>query len=1032
MGTTAEQVLRHFIGKTAIAIIFSLVLFHTDLVAEGWPTYMHDAERSGESSELVTFPLHVQWVYKMRHEPSPAWPPPAPYDFWHTGDQPLDPLVTFDRACHVISSDNKVLFGSSSDDKVYCLDAVTGKEIWTFFTEAPVRFAPTVVNNAVHFGSDDGTVYSVNIDNGNLNWKYSYKSDARKIPGNERIISCYPVRTDILHYNSELHFGAGLFPKSLGARNIKLNAADGQQVTNKSISFSPQGYLYRSGSSIMCPTGRTDDKTFSDVARRNRQHKEYEGAVIEVGGTRISGSNGKVSGGSWSSNVEGKAYSCAFSNGRLFVSTDEGYLYCFSSNSTVPDTIKPVIKDYPYSTSALKQQYVDAAENIVSSANTTKGYCLVLDNEGGHLAYELAVKTDLNIICVESDSAKVAQVRRNLDSAGVYGQVSVHHITSTTLPYTNFLFNIVVYDGYATGGTFTGSKDEAKRVLRPYGGTAFFSTGSGGVFKKGELIGAGEWTHNYNNPQNNPFSQDIHVGDVDKTTLQWFGQPGPERRVDRHNRTPSPLWKNGTLFVPGQNWMTAVDAYNGTILWDKEIPLSSRLPGFRDAGHFVVAEDYLYISSDDECLGFTHREGEQKLTFPLPSFGGSGSYTWGYVALVDDILFGSAENDEDIAREASLETDYQSYFDNRPWGMSDCIFAIDRHTGTGKWLYEPSSGGIVNTTIVIADGRIIFVESGNSSTLTAEKSRFKLDEIFGNKQTNVVALNMSTGTEVWRKQFDFSNFQNTVYMIYSHDKAVVSGTYNENSQVTYDFYAFNGANGTPLWSTSVQSGAGTNGDHGDQDGHPVVVGDKMYMSAFHEGVCVNITTGQSINWNFDRGGHGCSQISATKNNLFYRGDNPISYNIADDNLERFTTTTRSGCWINMIPAGGLLNIPEYSSGCTCDYSMQTSLAYLSNMDMQTAIYSTKEKPVKKVPKHTLLLSRGAHRISITISNVLPSDKLHCQIINAAGRTLFQERAVAGKNKHTFTWDNYTLSTGVYFISLKTPTSKLVRKMLVVK
>ena len=134
----------------------------------------------------------------------------------------------------------------------------------------------------------------------------------------------------------------------------------------------------------------------------------------------------------------------------------------------------------------------------------------------------------------------------------------------------------------------------------------------------------------------------------------------------------------------------------------------------------------------------------------------------------------------------------------------------------------------------------------------------------------------------------------------------------------------------------------------------------------------------------------------------------------------------------MIPAGGLLNIPEYSSGCVCDYSMQTSVAYLSNMDMQTAIYSTKKKPVKKVPKHTLLLSRGVHRISITINNVLPSDKLHCQIIDAAGRTLFQERAVAGKNKHTFTWDYYTLSTGIYFISMKTPTSKLVRKMLVVK
>ena len=39
-----------------------------------------------------------------------------------------------------------------------------------------------------------------------------------------------------------------------------------------------------------------------------------------------------------------------------------------------------------------------------------------------------------------------------------------------------------------------------------------------------------------------------------------------------------------------------------------------------------------------------------------------------------------------------------------------------------------------------------------------------------------------------------------------------------------------------------------------------------------------------------------------------------------------TRVTRPGCWINMIPAGGLLLIPEFSSGCTCSHAIQTSLA----------------------------------------------------------------------------------------------------------
>jgi hypothetical protein len=30
----------------------------------------------------------------------------------------------------------------------------------------------------------------------------------------------------------------------------------------------------------------------------------------------------------------------------------------------------------------------------------------------------------------------------------------------------------------------------------------------------------------------------------------------------------------------------------------------------------------------------------------------------------------------------------------------------------------------------------------------------------------------------------------------------------------------------------------------------------------------------------------------------------------------------------MIPAGGLLLVPEASSGCTCDYPLQGSMAFL--------------------------------------------------------------------------------------------------------
>ena len=59
---------------------------------------------------------------------------------------------------HLAVAADCVYFGSSADDKVYCLDARDGQVRWTFFTEGPVRLAPTVVGERVYAGSDDGAV----------------------------------------------------------------------------------------------------------------------------------------------------------------------------------------------------------------------------------------------------------------------------------------------------------------------------------------------------------------------------------------------------------------------------------------------------------------------------------------------------------------------------------------------------------------------------------------------------------------------------------------------------------------------------------------------------------------------------------------------------------------------------------------------------------------------------------------------------------------------------------------------------------
>ena len=76
-------------------------------------------------------------------------------------------------------------------------------------------------------------------------------------------------------------------------------------------------------------------------------------------------------------------------------------------------------------------------------------------------------------------------------------------------------------------------------------------------------------------------------------------------------------------------------------------------------------------------------------------------------------------------------------------------------------------------------------------------------------------------------------------------------------------------------------------------------------------------------------------MSASASSLYFRATNPTEYLLGERKLRRITTVSRPGCWINIIPAGGLVLIPEASSGCTCDFAVQASMAFLPSGKPQT-------------------------------------------------------------------------------------------------
>ena len=191
------------------SILICLFIIGVSVSAADWPTYRYNNARTGCTSESLSAPLKLQWIYTPTHQPSPAWPPPATRP--REGFELLHRVI-FDDAFQVAVIGKMVYFGSSSDNKVYAIDAVTGQEHWSFFTGGPVRLAPVVSKGKVFIGSDDGFVYCLKASNGKLVWKVRGGPNDEKLLGSGKMISRWPIRTGVLVDKNIVYFGAGIFP----------------------------------------------------------------------------------------------------------------------------------------------------------------------------------------------------------------------------------------------------------------------------------------------------------------------------------------------------------------------------------------------------------------------------------------------------------------------------------------------------------------------------------------------------------------------------------------------------------------------------------------------------------------------------------------------------------------------------------------------------------------------------------------------------------------------------------------------------
>jgi len=1061
---------------TTCALLLALSVLTAPLAwAPDWPTWRHDANRTGATDQELPDELHLQWV---RHYPQlePGW---------------LSPInrhrMRYDRCYEPVVMGKTMFVGSSRNDSVRALDTETGAEKWVFYADGPVRFAPVAQRGRLYVVSDDGWLYCLDAETGEVAWRFLGGPTERKVLGNGRLISMWPARGAPVVVDDTVYWAASIWP-FMGTFIYALDAETGEVVwendgsgsifikqPHNSPSFggvAPQGYLVAVGDRLLIPGGRSTPACYSrltgeleyyNLAAEGKRGGSYVSAIgqvffnsdylygLETGarllpvrdepvltreaiyarsdegvvaldltslrtvqverkvtnresgeeevvketrwvidtlwtvpeknvsvfikaGSRlyaakpntlvaidVPGPGGKPAV-AWRANLEGTPASMLAADDRLFVVTLEGTIYCFGAEET-----QPQVWPRKAAPTSPKDRWSDEAAAIIETTGVSEGYCLAFGVGDGRLVEELARQSELQVVAVEPDEAKVARARKRLDAAGLYGtRVAVLHADPASLPLPRYLASLVVCEdvpgaGFAGDEAFT---EKAFPSLRPYGGVSCVAEAEGrrqaflravkeaglakakveasGRFvllrREGGLPGSGDWTHQYGDVANTVVSKDrlvrLPLG------ILWFGGNSHMDVLPRHGHGPPEQIVGGRLFIEGLDCISARDVYTGRVLWKRELPELDtfgvyydgtykpnpldtsynqvHIPGANARGtNFVATEDRVYVIHGKGCLALDPATGETISEFKLPTPRDAAQPPeWAYLGVYQDLLIAGSGF-------VTYSDDYQperpSYREDFDKTSSWRLVVMDRYSGTVLWTFE-SKFGLRHNAIAVGGDKVFCIDMMPSRV--AEELE-KAGTVPPGTPT-LMALDVRTGKEVW------STTQNVfgTWLGYSqeHDVLIQAGRPSRDMlayEPSKNVIAYRGADGKVLWNK--EGGRSYSGPlmlHGD-----TILARGLAFDLLTGALKMrrNPLTGEETLWNFTRN-YGCNYAIASEYLITFRSAAAGYFDLEHDGGTGNFGGFKSGCTSNLIAANGVLNAPDYTRTCTCSYQNQCSLA----------------------------------------------------------------------------------------------------------
>ena len=528
------------------------------------------------------------------------------------------------------------------------------------------------------------------------------------------------------------------------------------------------------------------------------------------------------------------------------------------------------------------------------------------------------------------------------------------------------------------------------------------------LVRSGGLPGAGEWTHQYADAANSVCSTDTLV--KAPLGLLWYGGPPNDEVLPRHGHGPSPQVAAGRLVIEGRDMLRALDIYTGRLLW--QTPLSDlgqfydnvlHQPGAGQIGsNYVTLPDTVYVVYRDAILALDSASGQCQREIRLPRSSGGPRPAFGFLAAWDDLLIATSSpvatpgNDKSLefvraavelimqfirdlfgvhgtgvaagANGAGVAASPASQRDGKPWnamaGLLDGL-AIRPTTGLLPAVYGPASRRLTvferhtgrllwdraakysfrHNNIVIGGGKLFAIDSLPAEALARLKRRGIAPADY---QPRLVALDVRSGREIWSTASDV--FGTMLSYSVEHDILLEGGSAARDrapDEAAVGMIAFQGGDGRILWQQRTRHYSGPCLLHHDTI---ITQGPAFSLLTGRPEIRRHPLTGEPMPWKFTRN-YGCNTAIACENLLTFRSAAAGFYDLAEDGGTGNLGGFKSSCTSNLIAAGGLLNAPEYTRTCTCNYPNQTSLALVHDPDAEMWTFNDfpwDGKPVRRV------------------------------------------------------------------------------------